>query len=91
MRSSPPKKVEKEEIKEDSAAGPKKGLFGASKKNVFNPFAKKSGGPKPIGTGTGLGGVTNTSFTKDSNAPSEGKFSGSQHKSGGFGENSLTA
>jgi len=73
-----PPKVEREEIKEapDASTGPKKSLFGASKKNVFNPFAKKSGGPKPLGSGAGVGG-TNNSFTKDSNAPSEGKFSGS--------------
>ena len=85
-----PPKVEKEEVKKPEE--PKKTLFGGSKakKNVFNPFAKKTG-PKTLGSGTGLGGATNTSFTKESNAPSEGKFSGSQqNKSGGFGDNSIT-
>lgn len=47
----------------DTSAAPKKSLFGGSKKNVFNPFAKKAGA-KPGGSGAGAGlGGTNTSFT----------------------------
>lgn len=58
-----------------SGAG-KKNLFGGSKakKNVFNPFAKKTG-PKPLSGGEGTVG---NSFAKESNAASENKYGDSQ-------------
>ena len=54
----------------------KKNLFGGAKKNVFNPFAKK--------TGKAAGGSDSASFAKESNVDSEKK------RGAGFGDNSFS-
>lgn len=62
-------------IPETVTSGAKKSLFGGSKKNVFNPFAKKTG--KPLGTGentSGVGSAVGNSFTKESNIESDNRF-----------------
>jgi len=77
----------------DSATGGpgKKSLFGGSKKNVFNPFAKKVG--KPLGGGSetaaNVGSAVGSSFTKESNMESDNRY-GAPQRSGGFGDNSFS-
>lgn len=71
-------------------AGAKKSLFGGSKKNVFNPFAKKVG--KTNGgsdNSANVGSAVGNSFTKESNMGSDNRF-GAPQRSGGFGENSFS-
>lgn len=76
---------------EANGAGPaKKSLFGGSKKNVFNPFAKKVG--KTNGgsdNAANVGSAVGSSFTKESNMESDNRF-GQPQRSGGFGDNSFS-
>ena len=85
------KAVSPERSAADTGAGPaKKSLFGGSKKNVFNPFAKKVG--KTNGgsdNAANVGSAVGSSFTKESNVGSDNRF-GAPQRSGGFGENSFS-
>ena len=81
---------EKTATETTTTAPAKKSLFGGSKKNVFNPFAKKVGKP-PGGSdnAANAGSAVGSSFTKESNVESDNRF-GAPQRSGGFGDNSFS-